>query len=593
MQARSEKNTRPSCYLCETPKMPWSVIDSLPNLPEGNVVCRSCVNFEGVDRIGDVIAETVRQKRDFQIQYPQNGRAPGTPQPSLSGRDRLKAMSRPGEGQSRVERPDDRNDSYGRRAPAAQIHERGRPMPPRGNPITHSRGNPNFPTTMPIGQPLGNTIGISPGIPINANPMVLPGHQIPLTTPRTIPSAGTGQIGRIDGGSVRARNPDPIQVRQHPSLPPTSQHVSPHMPTVQTSTPNQYKPEPIPSSVKNEPDNRRMQIEQTLQRLNENVPFRVRFKKEPSVRGRVYGFDCSQSRPSAELKVYIEYPIGSGKTYSSASAAAKQMSLDACGGSMDKMTPISSGFKFLEYEHKYKSDDWRLLGDFLTEGVRYFKEGVISDWIPTGYNDPHVAQPPKIPSGDANSDNSEEDIIVVPSPVGHAQINDRKRNTPPGGESVEPPMKRHEWQDKEVGRSRSPTGTPGRQSNTPETPNQPKPIASPRPPADGQTSPDTQNPQNGQPSLLCFLCKQRLEASHFVQCPSQQLHRFCFPCCQRTIRLALQESPQQEVFCPSGLRCAISGSQNPWAFMQAEIETILDRAVQINPNHNPARPTQG
>lgn len=37
-----------------------------------------------------------------------------------------------------------------------------------------------------------------------------------------------------------------------------------------------------------------------------------------------------------------------------------------------------------------------------------------------------------------------------------------------------------------VGRSRSPTGTPGRQSNTPETPNQPKPIASPRPPTDGQ-----------------------------------------------------------------------------------------------------------
>ena len=48
------------------------------------------------------------------MQYPQNGRAPGTPQPSLSGRDRLKAMSgRPGDGgQSRVERPDDRNDSY-------------------------------------------------------------------------------------------------------------------------------------------------------------------------------------------------------------------------------------------------------------------------------------------------------------------------------------------------------------------------------------------------------------------------------------------------------------------------------------------------
>ena len=59
-----------------------------------------------------------------------------------------------------------------------------------------------------------------------------------------------------------------------------------------------------------EPDNRRLQIETTLRTLNENVPFRVRFKREPSVRGRVYGFECSTQRPSTELKVFIEYPIG-------------------------------------------------------------------------------------------------------------------------------------------------------------------------------------------------------------------------------------------------------------------------------------------
>ena len=40
------------------------------------------------------------------------------------------------------------------------------------------------------------------------------------------------------------------------------------------------------------------------------------------------------------------------------------------------------------------------------------------------------------------------------------------------------------------------------------------------------------------------------------------------------IQLALHESPQQ-VFCPSGLRCIIEGSQSPWSFMQAEIECIL------------------
>ena len=65
-----------------------------------------------------------------------------------------------------------------------------------------------------------------------------------------------------------------------------------------------------PTQNKMEPDNRRLQIEATLRTLNENVPFRVRFKREPSVRGRVYGFECSTQRPSTELKVFIEYPIG-------------------------------------------------------------------------------------------------------------------------------------------------------------------------------------------------------------------------------------------------------------------------------------------
>lgn len=79
------------------------------------------------------------------------------------------------------------------------------------------------------------------------------------------------------------------------------------------------------------------------------------------------------------------------------------MSLDASGGSMDKMTSISSGFKFLEYEIKYRSEDWRLLGDFLTEPVRYFKELMSQELVPTGYIDPNVSSPPKIPSGGSNS----------------------------------------------------------------------------------------------------------------------------------------------------------------------------------------------
>merc|ERR1719383_323302 len=232
---------------------------------------------------------------------------------------------------------------------------------------------------------------------------------------------------------------------------------------------------------------------------------------------------------------------------------------------MEKMTPISSGFKFLEYEHKHRSDDWRLLGDFLTEEVRYFKASPLADWIPTGYNDPNVNPPPKITPGDAEDSPSDEDIIVTDIRPGGPQ----KRTTPPGTgrDSAEPNPKRPTWMEKnEEMRSRSP------KNSTPGTPN---PEISSSPTGESQ-------PANGQPSLLCFLCRERLEASHFVQCPSQQLHRFCFPCCQKTIRQALAENPNQEVFCPSGLRCAISGSQNPWAFMQAEIETILDRPPTVN-----------
>ena len=100
--------------------------------------------------------------------------------------------------------------------------------------------------------------------------------------------------------------------------------------------------------------------------------------------------------------------IGSGSTHKTASAAAQKMSLDAVGGSMDKMTTISSGFKFLEYELKYRSEDWRLLGDFLTENVRFFKEMVNPDLIPIGFVDPNVSSPPKIPSGGSNSGEYDE-----------------------------------------------------------------------------------------------------------------------------------------------------------------------------------------
>ena len=56
------------------------------------------------------------------------------------------------------------------------------------------------------------------------------------------------------------------------------------------------------------------------------------------------------------------------------------------------------------------------------------------------------------------------------------------------------------------------------------------------------------------------------------QCPTASHHKFCFPCSAESIK---KQGTNNEVFCPSGERCPLAGSNVPWAFMQGEITTIL------------------
>lgn len=109
----------------------------------------------------------------------------------------------------------------------------------------------------------------------------------------------------------------------------------------------------------------------------------------------------------------------------------------------------------------------------------------------------------------------------------------------------------------------------------------------------GDSSPGAQGSGNGsgssggdapQPSnnLKCTLCTERLEDTHFVQCPSVLHHKFCFPCSRESIK---RQGAGTEVYCPSGERCPLAGSSVPWAFMQGEIATILGTA-NILPQHS-------
>lgn len=81
--------------------------------------------------------------------------------------------------------------------------------------------------------------------------------------------------------------------------------------------------------------------------------------------------------------------------------------------------------------------------------------------------------------------------------------------------------------------------------------------------------------------LKCTLCQERLEDTHFVQCPSVPTHKFCFPCSRASIKQQQQQTNvgtanSGEVYCPSGEKCPLIGSSVPWAFMQGEITTILE-----------------
>ncbi|NXR11268.1 I2BP1 protein, partial [Semnornis frantzii] len=267
-------------------------------------------------------------------------------------------------------------------------------------------------------------------------------------------------------------------------------------------------------------------VRERLAALAGCAPFNVRFRKDHGLVGRIFAFDAA-ARPGCEfeLKLFAEYPSGSGSVYAGVLGLAKQMFHD-CPRAPGKA--ISSGYKYLEYEKRQGSGDWRLLGELFTEAVRFFRHPPAPEALP---------QPPPQPLAPLRRRRKA-------SPEPDEAYPHRQAASGDAYGSQEQPQRSAEEEEEDAGAAAAPVT-----------------------------------------ALCCGLCRQRLEDTHFVQCPSVPAHRFCFPCARSAIRSAIGAggggAGGPEVNCPSGGRCPLAGSGLPWAFMQGEIAAILAGGVRV------------
>ncbi|XP_074528074.1 interferon regulatory factor 2-binding protein 1-like [Halichoeres trimaculatus] len=591
MSSASQSSSRRQwCYLCDLPKMPWAMLWEF-----SEAVCRGCVNYDGADRI-ELLIETARQLKSTHGVL--DGRSPGPPQGKPSSAGPIEA------GRQHTERIERGRGEYGvtSRLPNG-LH--------RAEDVALSEGSRQSPNTRRA------VVGAVPNLhgtishALIAQGLVAAPHGLlaPLSgsragaTPIAV-SAGPimGEAGRRQAVSLGVGASTSALVGIDPAVWRNNEVMA-------------ELNEVARSRVEGWP-NRPKAVRDVLLALSSCVPFNVRFRKDHNLIGRVLAFDAS-STPEFELKVFVEYPAGSGMIFSGVPDLVRQMFRDSA---KDAGKVVNSGLRYVEYEKRPGSGDWRGLSELLNDGVRMFKEPPIPEVLPQ----PDAGLP-----------------MVAAGRPGPAKGAARRRKASPGSENGESEGRpdhpsREPWPRGPYSGMEPLPGMAAPPEGPPRLHSQPSPISALMGVADSlsssqmardspsmstahsssaghptSSSPSTastsvsqsamslstvgqssntsagESSSSGQGTLLCCtLCRERLEDTHFVQCPSVPHHKFCFPCTRGFIR---SQGPGGEVYCPSGERCPLAGSTVPWAFMQGEISTILagDGDVTVKKESDP------
>lgn len=572
--------------------MPWAMLWEF-----SEAVCRGCVNYDGADRI-ELLIETARQLKSTHGVL--DGRSPGPQQGKPSSAGPLEAGRQHGE---RIERG---RGEYGvsSRLPNG-LH--------RAEDVALSEGSRQSPNTRRA------IVGAVPSLhgtishALIAQGLVAAPHGLlaPLSgsrggaTPIAV-SAGPimGEAGRRQAVSLGVGASTSALVGIDPAVWRNNEVMA------ELSEVSRSRGEGWP--------NRPKAVRDVLVALSSCIPFNVRFRKDHNLMGRVVAFDASTT-PEFELKVFAEYPPGSGMIFSGVPDLVRQMFRDSA---KDAGKAVNSGLRYVEYEKRQGTGDWRGLSELLNDGVRMFKEPPIPEVLPQ----PDAGLP----------------MVAVGRPV-PAKSTTRRRKASPGSENGESEGRsdhpvREPWPRGAYSGMEPLPGMAAPQEGPPRLHSQPSPISALMGVADSLSSsqmardspsmstahsssaghPTSSSPSTastsvsqaamgqglsvaGQSSntsagestsstqgtpLCCTLCRERLEDTHFVQCPSVTHHKFCFPCTRGFIR---SQGQGGEVYCPSGERCPLAGSSVPWAFMQGEISTILagDGDVTVKKESDP------